>query len=360
MTPLVIYIDKSIGAHGQKHPFTEDELVLFSELALAHRNGRCLLCGEIASIECIMKRIGGWQRDLYKRVRNHYTQMRSIITLVETMIVLSYDDQPDVPSFIAHKYILIKMNEASNVNLSTSCVLIGENLDDCKFYKLIASWYTKRQNIKGVSISFCDEQGGGATTNKVFENCVLINHTPSLCIVDTDVKFGKTVKYPQDPALGDTAKKALATYKTLQQNGVVPIFDLLCIPVHEVENLIPASIIVELSSAPQDMEKYLKDLLTIDNGKPILYYDFKEGDKKLKKDQAIEYWYEISEKTGNYSFPCACQNVLPKAVELLQKHGENGLQRLYTVCVDSYLISFWSSIGKKVFSWGCASDKVLA
>ncbi len=357
---MIIYIDKTIGAHGKKHQFTTDELALFAELALAHRNGRCLLCGDIASIECIMNRIGGFQKDVYKRVRNHNAQMGAIMTSVETLIVISYNDHPDAPEFITSKCRLVKMEDAVNLDLGSACSLIGENLDDCRFYRLLASWYLKKNNIKGISISFEDEQGGGATTNKVFENCVLINHTPALCVVDTDVKFYKTKKYPQVPAMGETAKKVDETFNSLKATTTPPIYDVIFIPVHEIENLIPSCIITQLSPDPKKMKVFLKALQTVRGDNPILYYDFKEGDKKLKKAQAIEYWCEIAEQAGNYSFPCAGSNILVKALEQLDREGSTGQKELYTVSIDSYLIGLWTNIGKTVFSWGCASNKNLA
>ena len=175
---MVIYIDKTIGVHGKKYQFTANELAFFTQLALAHQNGRCMLCGDIISLECIMNRIGGWPRGVYKRVRNHNTQIGVVIASVQTLFVLSYNKHPDAPQFISSKCRLIMMEDAMNLDFNSPCSLIGENLGDCKFYKLLASWYLKKHNLKGIDISFKDEQGGGATTNKVFENCVLANQTP--------------------------------------------------------------------------------------------------------------------------------------------------------------------------------------
>lgn len=356
---MIIYIDKTIGTYGRKHQFTTDELALFSQLAIAHRNGNCFLCGDILSVECIMNHIGGWEKSVYKWVRNHNAQVKSIIGLVETLIVLSYDDTPQSPAFISSKCRLIKIDDAMRVNLYFPCALIGENLDDCEFYKLLAVRYLKEHNIKGINIAFHSSQGGGATTNKAFENSILVNRIPTLCIVDTDVKYHKTKKYPQEPAIGDTAKKVLDTLGKFPET-TPPIYDLLCLPVHEIENLIPSCIIINLSPKPKEMRSFLKSLRTIDGGQPILYYDFKEGFRKLKKDQAIEYWYAIAEYIGNYNPPNTGTNTLVKTIELLKQTGQNGQQTIYSVAVDDYLSVLWSDIGKKVFSWGCASNKNLA
>ena len=356
---MIIYIDRTIGTYGRKHQFSTDELAFFSHLAIAHRNGNCFLCGDILSIECIMNHIGGWEKSVYKWVRNHNTQVKSIIGLVESLIVLSYDNTPQVPSFISSKSRLIKIDDAISFNPNFPCALIGENLDDCKFYKLLAARYLKEHNVKGISIAFHSAQGGGATTNKAFENSVLSNHIPTLCIVDTDVKYYKTKKYPQDPAIGDTAKKVIDTLAGFPKT-TPPIYDLLCLPVHEIENLIPSCIIINLSPDSKEMRAFLKSLHAINGGQPILYYDFKEGFQKIKKDQAVEYWYAIAESIGNFNPPYTGTNTLVKAIETLEEMDNNGQQTIHTVTVDDYLAVLWNDIGKKVFSWGCASNKNLA
>ena len=112
MNPLIIYIDRTIGIYGRKHQFSTDELAFYSQLAIAHRSGNCFLCGDILSIECIMNHIGGWEKSVYKWVRNHNAQVKSIIGLVESLIVLSYDNTPQAPSFISSKSRLIKIDDA--------------------------------------------------------------------------------------------------------------------------------------------------------------------------------------------------------------------------------------------------------
>lgn len=352
---MVIYIDKTIGQHCKGKRLTEQEEALFSELAVAHRNGYCFLCGDFISIEYLMSNTSGLIKSQYKKVYSHLSELRAIMAEVEQILVISYQDAPLVPQFMVNKARLIKVQDALGFRLGAQCTLLGENLVDCRFYQLIASWYMHSRRIKGVETSFHEEQGGGNTTGDVFKKCFLVDRVPTLCIVDNDIKFGKTKEYPQPPALGDTAKKAIDAFAEISKQCSLPLFDLYCLPVHEAENLLPTNLLVQLSVNPNAMMVFIRKLSKISNGEPILYYDFKEGDKRIKKNQAIQYWLGIAEITGESQFPCLINSALDRALVSLEEKDSSGIPRIHNTVVDSHLVALWNTIGKKVFSWGCSS-----
>ena len=93
--------------------------------------------------------------------------------------------------------------------------------------------------LKGVHVRFQYENGAGSTISDVLKTRVLEDQKISLCIVDSDFKHGKTTKYPNSPGRGETANKLLRTERELRkQEGITP-FEVYCLDVHEVENLIP-------------------------------------------------------------------------------------------------------------------------
>lgn len=359
---MIIYIDKTIGAHGEKHGFTEDEKLLFSDLVVAHQRGYCLLCGELQSIECLSKNLEGIHRHLFRKIRNTHYEMRAIMTAVETIIVLSYGASPQVPSFIAGKCRLINISQAINLHINSQCALVCENLDDCHFYELIAKWYVCTQKLKGLKISFHHELGGGDTLNTVFQKCVEADKTPTLCLVDGDIKHGSTIKFPNSPVQGETAKKVTSTYNALKAKTTSCMFDLYCLPIHEAENLIPLSVLdtIANTSVP-DMKEgvaFLRKLSSADLTNAILYYDFKHGCDKIKSDPASTYWIEVAEVIGEVNFPCLCGKVLKKAMEVMQAKFDSQHDLEESISIDAYLTHFWREIGLKVFSWGCAHRPV--
>ena len=364
MNLLIIYIDKTIGAHGAECGLNEEERILFEQLAIANKYGKCLLCGDLSSLEWLMKELGDWHANFYKKVYDEYTQTKSIILEVETVLVLSYDSAPKLPSFIENKYKLLPIKEAVGYNLNQPCSMVAENLSDCRFYRLIAEKYRYSQNIRGITLAFRDELGGGDTMNTVFEKCVSTDKVLTLGLMDSDIKYGCSKDYPQFPEPGETAKKLQKKYTELATQFHSATFDYCCLEVHELENLIPLCVLDELSNTTvPDMKpgvEYLKKLLSSNKTESILLYDFKEGGKNVrnpnaKYDHLRSYWLEIADAVGDDSMPCLCRKVLDKAIEIMDKKTTNGEPYIISIPIDSYMQGIWHNVGKKVLSWGCAN-----
>ncbi len=319
-----------------------------------------MLCGDLRSIEWLEQNLEGIDKVIYKKIRNKYPQTGSILTAVEICTVLSYNENPVIPN-AANSVLSIKVADAINLRIDQQCALVCENLTDCAFYKLIAQHYIQSQKIKGISMSFHEELGGGNTICEVYQKCVEQDKILSLCLVDSDIKYGKTEKYPSNPARGDTVRMLEKVHNKLLKSSIATIFDLHTIPVHEVENLIPLSVLRLMASldSPEikDGVAYLEKLKAYRLTDAILCYDFKHGSKKIKTDPAVTYWIEIAEKTADDSLPALCEKVLEKAISALTSNTQSSIQ---DVTLDDYLVDIWKNIGLKVFSWGCASKQMQA
>jgi len=352
---MIIYIDKSIGERGKSEGFSAEEEMLFNQLAYAHIKGDCFLCGNIGSLDHLNASLGV----SYRTVKKRYSESRTLMDAVDALLVISYEENPDLPEFLNGKSRIISVDNAVSSRINEQCRLLGENLNDCAFYKLLAERYlhTYPHKIKDVNISFQDELGGGVTTDTVFEKSIDIDKHLTLCLVDSDTKHDKSTVYRNDPAIGDTARKLLKTEKRLSEKS---FFELYCLPVHEAENLIPISILKEIAndSSPDMIPGIdcLEKLLSAGLEKAILFYDFKYGGTKVKGDPSITYWIEVGEKIGNdISFPRVAAGVLQQAIERLSEQTSAGYRRVVSVRLDDYLIPLWHEIGLKVFSWGCAN-----
>ena len=361
---MIIYIDRTIGVHGAEHGLTDDERVLFEQLAIANKYGKCLLCGDLSSIEWLMKGLEDWHANFYRKVYSEYSQAKSIILEVETLLVLSYSDAPVLPDFVQEKYRLLTVGEAVNYGLSQPCSMVAENLSDCAFYKLIADKYRYSKGIKGIQLAFRDELGGGDTLNTVFEKCISTDRVLTLGLMDSDIKYGACKDYPQYPEPGETAKKLKRKHTELSQKYNPATFDYCCLEVHELENLIPFCVLEELAQTTvQDMMpgvEYLKKILASEKKDAVLLYDFKEGGKNVrntdkKYDHLRAYWLEVADTIGDDSFPGLCKKVLEKAIEIMSVNQGNGELYVTSIQIESYLQPIWHKVGKKVLSWGCAN-----
>lgn len=366
---MIIYIDKSIAKHGN---LTDAEEVMFTELACAHRRGDCYLCGAPDSIDHLKKELNIFR----KGIGNRYAELSALINAIETLIVISYDVSPVLPQIISEKQgkdgmqvRIITVNQAIQYRLNEQCILLGESLYDCIFYRLLTQryMYLNRKTIRGVRPSLSDELGGGDSMDKSLEKCVRDNHNLTFCLTDSDIKYGRSHKYGAEPSIGNTARHLEDSKANLIKEGLSNLFELYRLDVHEVENLIPFSILEEVANSTiKEMlpgVAYLKKLKAANLIEAIFCYDFKKGnnvdelrkecqDPNTKKKPELAYWEEIALQIGDESAPCLNEHVLKKSIEHMKK---SGYMYSDTSELDEHLVDIWNTIGKKVFSWGCAN-----
>ena len=249
MSRTIYFVDSSVFTEFIKREPTKDELLFFHDLAVAYRRGYCYLCGNSDSLEYLCKQQPKIIGDIYAAALEHYSDSYSVMSLVQKIFVLTYQSKlellPDVLRDAGKCYFIhIPTAIDENWRLYTECCLLTENLDDGDFYSFIAKYYCKERGIPQQRISFHRENGGGSTTFRVLEKCVSKEKMPTLCLADSDRKYGVTEKYPDLPE-GDT----LASIKKVSeswQKGDAPPHDLVGLDVHEAENLIPFQLLEEL------------------------------------------------------------------------------------------------------------------
>lgn len=153
---------------------------------------------------------------------------------------------------------------------------------------------------------------------------------------------------------------------TLPPHRVVPLY------VHEVENLIPTSVLDGLLNDLPAMKPgiaFLKQLKSIKDGEPVLFYDFKKGFPVMKNAPLRAYWQEIflehlggalsdmpptEEPATSTPFPPLSNNsLLKRAVSYI-------LANMDELQVDDYLVPYWEELGGILFAWGCAELPLFA
>ncbi|MBR3239563.1 MAG: hypothetical protein IKF99_14130 [Oscillospiraceae bacterium] len=381
---MLIYIDHSIGVVLSQRKATVAETVFFSSLANMFCRGECYLCGSINSLDVLGDQLGALGNNVINTVKAHFAEAGSVINAVNTAIVLMYQEVfnenmlSETIRLCPNKHF-VSVSTALSWSLHKKCCLIAENLEDCKFYELMASYYCLSHGIQGLRICLHHENGGGNTTDKVLSKCVSQDKVLTLCIVDSDRKWGESKDYPNPPPKGETCRRVIAESTALLCRIELPIHSVSVLDVHEIENLIPRQVmrIIESKQSPE-MKKgldMLNALVTINKGDAVLCYDYKNGLQYTNGDPQRAYWKEVlislggtesdmppikkseacKDEIGECFFPpICCKALLQKAMAVIESIGVAQLQ------IDDYLVSQWERIGTLVFSWGCAGLPMYA
>lgn len=376
MRKLIFYIDETISFYAKTHEFTERQLILFSDLATAFWSGRCIVTGHINSIKCLIESLGAPAKGIYTTIHNLHTQQGAILRGIPQIFVLTCNGEDSIetlPPYIREKSVFISLEDAVFWNLNGGCSLVGENFDDCAFYKLVGEKYCESNKLKGLKICFTFENGGGNTTHKALTNCVQQKAVPTLCIVDSDQKYGLFGPCQDTPSLGDTLHLAEKASKKLNGFPHAVPHRLFPLYVHEVENLIPLSVLSNLQSqlpAIASGLSVLERLKQLDEGKPILYYDFKHGIRYDADTPKCRYWAKIAEALGETFLPIPEEELTPA-----QKSGKEKIpasppfhpvsnNRLLEKAIkwiaynpfelEHHLAGIWDELGSVILTWGCA------
>lgn len=364
---MIIYLDVSISQHLAEYKLSDAEKMFYYELALAHKRGDCLLCGDIETLSALMEVM---QEDLYKNIygniRAHYANVKSLINLVESVLYITYNETPVIPDFLSEKARILETDDAIRYNICKKCTLVTENLRDAVFYENVAKRYLLDNKIRGLELSLHAENGGGGTTSEVFQKCVETDKCLTLCIADSDISYRETEEYPEKPLQGGTYDAVKKRYDRLSGTVGEIICELYCIPAHEIENLIPISVIeYAMAHFKGSIEKSICALKIvrglISNGleNDVLIYDYKKGASIDEVSPSCCYWKKVSEKIEETVFRGFNNKVLTNSFQALNDE-DNKECHYKEVKIDDFLAESWEKVGRKVFTWGCANQPIRA
>ncbi len=372
---MVIFIDESIYERLKNLELKEDENIFFSNLAFAHRQGKCYLCGNIMSIEYLSQALEGPAAGIYRQIMSRHSESGEILNLVEKVLVLAFTgdvSQRNFPSalMVDGKPMITPVETAMQWNLDRPCCLLGEDLSDCNFYKSMGEYFLKKRLITSLHIAVHSESGGGSSLGDGLKKCVSEDLTPTLCIVDSDRKFGAFDENETLPK-GNTLKTVENVSEELKNVKGIPPFVMFPLDVHEAENLIPTCILHSIKKPDVGAGLVLLDKLkNLFCGKPALYYDLKKGFPYIADGAQRRYWTSILLTLGGHE-----SDMPPKTKEEAKQLGENSFfphvigrkaldeavksMQKKTLAgdfvIDDHLHMFWDAIGALVLTWGCAN-----
>lgn len=380
---MVIYIDRTVFQELSSREMTKDESYFFIDLASGCRRGNYYLCGNLESLKTLRKNVDSALGEIYQEIVDHYAEHGAILNTVSMAFILTFnsvsskDSLPEVlKSTDRLYYISIPFCLQERWSLFDGCCILGENLDDDEFYKCIGENFCLQTNIGGIQLRFRNEPGGGSTISDQLVNIVKNIKEPVLCIVDSDKKYESDDQNHPAP-IGDTLRRAQNSALQLEQSGVSPPFQLFALHVHEVENLIPLGVLREIEKQVPQLGcglDFLERLATIQNGQPVLFYDFKKGFPYISDVRQRQYWeqvlialHENPSKMPPIEKPEECGDACPSFFIGLGKNSP--LRRATTIIneviktnhpigLDRHIEPIWIELGSLIYSWGCANNPI--
>lgn len=314
-------------------------------------------------------------RKIYKVIGNRVSEHKLLLKHAKRYCrIVAENNGTSIINNGGKEIFLLEINEAVSKDFTSKSIMLAENEEDILFYKLLGQYYILQNQMGNIKIDFEPRNGGGSTTYMVLQGILTSRDRMSLCIVDSDKKYAsaeprETMKKVQEIVDGKTRDH----------------FDVIFLDVHEIENLLPLSVledIVEKLKIDDKGIEFMKFLLSQDASKtsPVFYYDVKKGiprtayileddadDERKRKYRKLEeyrkYWLPYIESFGvkigtenDAIIVGVCDKTLKHALgyfDLLRSE-----KRMETLVVDSHLRETWLEIGEKVYCWGCVGGRI--
>lgn len=329
------------------------------------------------------------KRDILNRLINISTYENTRTKDVFTYLLVRYSTFANIVNFVCHKVVFV-INETEkrivtddlgrfkevyipvdyiiDYEIFGATFLLGENDTEIRFYMFLCEYYKKKEGIN-LPTRHIPDLGGGNTIGGVLKSHCETKKCFCLTLVDSDKKH-------PNASHGDTLKIAIKKYKKFEfpfNCGIIYSDEI-----REIENLIPISILKEISSENVDWKRGYD---IIERNKElnhnINYFDLKNGISKNKYCKILDQNYKtyVNQFIQNCQlmtldeFAVFCDVIdINNDVTLLQGLGNSVLERAIVYInemkpdfgehCDLNLEDIWSTIGKHIFSWTCASEPI--
>lgn len=307
-------------------------------------------------------------RAVFHYIISNYTTC-SIDAISRRVIVVNHVSVPYVEENGYHWY-QVAIDDLQESEKCRPINLIGENIEDCRFYEHVLQWFLKTRRLS-IHWSVNRISGGGATLAQILQEESRNKHI-WCAFVDTDWH------YPDAPygRTHEDCKKYLRRTKWNRQ--------LNELHVQEIENLVPFNIVlpkIDLMYRQNQIQKEWFEKIYNNNPSLLAYFDIKKGIKVCQianaNDRELEYIkaccvcnsdiddidaYIISkqeeqEKRDADAKPLYIYPPLGRILSLFLEDAEkNG-----NIYDELELIDFqkdeWNGIGEILLNFSCARNK---
>lgn len=357
----------------------ENVIAFLDELALNRRKCKNIVVAmrnvflEMAKMEVLSLTA----RSVYNKLVGKMSERKILLEKTKKFCrIVASENKKEKMSIInedEHEIIILNINECSKDDFTMNTLMLAENEEDIIFYKLVGKYFLKKADIGYLNINFEEQNGGGSTISKSLSRIISDEKRMCLCIVDSDKKY-------KEASPGNTMKNIIDIIDEKVQVYFVEIFPL---EIHEIENLIPISImekVIDKNNWEKQGLEFIKYLTKIDatEKSPRFYFDLKEGilkssfilenekddeivKKYRKKKQYREYWEKYIEDFGveinNDSENVLIKGICKKILEHTLKYF-NALEEIDMIDVEIPVEQKWMEIGEKIYCWGCVGERI--
>ncbi|OIP67497.1 MAG: hypothetical protein AUK43_19145 [Oscillatoriales cyanobacterium CG2_30_40_61] len=241
-------------------------------LANAVREGKHLVISDRKTLKIITQcqDLSKTTQVIYNMLYNKFSELRSYLSVVTRYIEITDILEPRLSSLSGKELIQVPLGFFENTESIQKTILLCENSRDTFFYQTVARVYVIWQKIN-IKIECESRGGGGNTINIEYDNIQQKTKRLCLCILDSD-------RISPEGKLGSTA----ALIASIDQNQNSQFFrtKVFILDVHEIENLIPDSILIEICSKNKEREDAMKRIKTLQDisGYQIKHFlDIKQG-----------------------------------------------------------------------------------
>ncbi|KAA6339243.1 hypothetical protein EZS27_012813 [termite gut metagenome] len=362
--------EEIIGAAEEKNP---DAVIIIEEIARSYRLGNHLVFTERKLLDRLIN-IPNYNnketQQIFTHIKNKYATHGNIINQISLKVVFTLTEELKIikdKENGRYKEIRLPVNQIHEFEIFGCSKLLGENITEIKFYSLICDFF-KNKNGFTIPTKYFPLHGGGNTINEVLEEITNYKNCFCLAFLDSDKK------YP-DCEIGETLKKVK---KSRKKDFCYFNTDYIYSDSYrEVENLIPLSLLKEISKENPDWNKGYTTLETIFvKGGNIDYYDIKESVTEkhyseitnphygeyvrkqlliagLKNEEELEAIKGKKEDKDTILLQGLGKKVLDRAIEYVKKNFPEWSQ---TPNLPETLEKEWERYGKEILNWTCAAS----
>ena len=254
-------------------------------------------------------------------------------------------------------------------------VLLGENLHDCRFYKMVAKVYASNNRLGTLKLNCEDRLGGGSSITDVYRYTQEEDKRLCLCVVDSDKEF-------------PSGNLGLIAHKLTEiDDESKPISRCIHLSCREVENMFSCKqldLVIRKEATRMEARRVL-GIIEKCNRHIRFYIDIKNGltiEKilKLPNNPCRKYWIDsilaIQRSNGKPTASClgmskcyekdkdcAC-TIMPGFGEAILENVVEELDRYSIPKIDEMLCEIvrdeWMRVGQVIFSWCVGRNRQVA
>ena len=286
---MLLVLDDSLN--NKTEEFFENAAPAIENIATAAREGKHILSGNrellqrLSKLSCI-SRISSAS---IKKCQEQMPEYANLKNIASDYVQVMPDGNDRINIIGGQRIINIPLQKFTDTSMIQESVLIGENLIDCEFYKIVAEVYSSKNNLGRLKIRHEGRLGGGSTIVDVYKQTQDEDKRPCLCVADSDKKCPSS-------DIGEIVRKLDRI-----DDETKPISRYVHILCREAENMLSCKQLELACSKTESRLKALQSLNDIEkcNDEARLYIDIKKGLElievfKLSPDNSCRiYWIDF-------------------------------------------------------------------